>query len=130
LPSSRRCRRRYRALECYRAPQLLDRVEETTHIPVRVLLVAGEDLHLPRVQLFLVVAKRFPSGERVRARRELRFARDHAELLLPLERLFAQPVPALVELAAVLLAPLDRHLMWRVRAAGRVVHEPRLLLVL
>ena len=110
--------------------QLLDRVEQAADVPVGVLLEAGIDLHLTRVQLLLCVRERVPGGERVRSRRELRVRRDHAQRLLPFEGLLAEHVPALVELAAVLLAPLDRDLVRRVRAPGRVVDEPRLLLVL
>ena len=109
---------------------LLDRVEQAADVPVGVLLEAGIDLHLPRVQLLLAVRERVPGGERVRSRRELRVRRDHAQRLLPFEGLLAEHVPALVELAAVLLAPLDRDLVRRVRAPGRVVDEPRLFLVL
>ena len=109
---------------------LLDRVEQAADVPVGVLLEAGVDLHLPRVQLLLAVRERVPGGERVRSRREHRIRRDHAQRLLPFEGLLAEHVPALVELAAVLLAPLERDLVRRVRAAGRVVDEPRLFLVL
>ena len=109
---------------------LLDRVEQPADVPVGVLLEAGVDLHLPRVQLLLAVGERVPGRERVRSRRQHGVGGDHAELLLPLERLLAEHVPALVELAAVLLAPLDRDLVRRVRAAGRVVDEPGLLLIL
>ena len=109
---------------------LLDRVEQAADVPVGVLLEAGVDLHLPRVQLLLAVRERVPGGERVRSRREHRIRRDHAQRLLPFEGLLAEHVPPLVELAAVLLAPLDRDLVRRVRAPGRVVDEPRLFLVL
>ena len=109
---------------------LLDRVEQAADVPVGVLLEAGVDLHLPRVQLLLAVGERVPGGERVRSRRQHRVRRDHAQRLLPFEGLLAEHIPALVELAAVLLAPLDRDLVRRVRAPGRVVDEPRLLLVL
>ena len=109
---------------------LPDRVEQATDVPVGVLLEAGVDLHLPRVQRLLAVRERVPGREFVRPRREHRVLRDHAQLLLPFEGLLAEHVPALVERAAVLLAPLDRDLVGRVRAPGRVVDEPRLLLVL
>ena len=109
---------------------LLDRVEQAADVPVGVLLEAGVDLHLPRVQRLLAVRERVPGRERVRSRRQHRVRRDHAQRLLPFEGLLAEHVPALVELAAVLLAPLDRDLVRRVRAPGRVVDEPRLLLVL
>ncbi len=52
------------------------------------------------------------------------------ELLLARERLLAVGVPALVELALVPVGPLLRDVVRGVAAAGRVVHEPRLLRVL
>ena len=58
---------------------------------------------------------------------QLRIRRDHAELLLPLECLLAQRVPALVELALVLRRPLRRHMVRRVSRAGREVDEERLV---
>ena len=99
-------------------------VQQPPGVVVGVLLVAGVDLHLPGVQLLLVLRQRVPGGEDIRAGRQHRVRRDHAELLLPLEGLLPQLVPALVELAPVLLAPLDRDMVRRVRAAGGVVHEP------
>ena len=108
----------------------LDRVEQAADIPVGVLLEAGIDLHLARVEVPLAVRERVPGGKRVRSRRQDRIRRDHAQRLLPLERLLAEHIPPLVELAAILLAPLDRDLVRRVRAPGRVVDEPRLFVVL
>ena len=81
---------------------LLDRVEQPPDVPVGVLLEAGVDLHLPRVQLLLVLRERVPGREALRSGRQLGVGRDHAQLLLPLERLLAEHVPALVELAPVL----------------------------
>ena len=110
--------------------RLRDRVEQPSDVPVGVLLVAGVDLHLSGVQSLLALGQRVPRREGVRPRREHRVGRDHAQLLLSFEGLLAQPVPALVELATVLLAPLDRHMVWGVRAPRRVVDEPRFRLIL
>src|SRR5262249_20109374 len=52
---------------------------------------------------------------------------DEPELLLARERLLAVGVPALVELALVLVGPLPGDVVRSVAAAGRVVHHPRLL---
>ena len=52
---------------------------------------------------------------------------DHAELLLPGERLLADGVPALVEPALVAVGPLRRHVVRGVRGARREVHEERLV---
>ena len=49
------------------------------------------------------------------------------ELLLPGEGLLAQLVPALVELALVLVRPLLRHVVRRMGRAGREVDEERLV---
>ena len=58
---------------------------------------------------------------------QLRVRRDHAQLLLALERFVADLVPALVELALVLVGPLLRHVVRRMRRPGRVVDEERLV---
>ena len=105
---------------------LLDGVEQAAHVPVGVRGVAGVDLHLTGVELLLVGGERVPGGELGGPRRELGVGGDHAELLLAGERLLAVGVPAAVELALVLVAPLDRHLVRRVAAARGVVREPGL----
>ena len=109
---------------------LLDCVEEAADVPVGVVHEAGVDLHLPRVELLRRVVERVPGVEQVGPLGQHRVLRDHAELLLPLEDLLADRVPALVELALVLVGPLLRDVMRRVGAAGRVVEEPRLLGIL
>ena len=63
----------------------------------------------------------------VRALGQDRVLRDHAELLLPGEDLFAHRVPAKVELALELVRPLLGDVVWGVRAAGRVENEPWLV---
>ena len=61
------------------------------------------------------------------ARRELRIGRDHAELLLAREDPLALGVPAVVELAGVLVRPFLRDVVRRVRRTRREVHEERLV---
>ena len=61
------------------------------------------------------------------ARGELAVLRDDTELLLPGESLLAQLVPALVELALVLIRPFLRHVVRGMRCAGREVSEERLV---
>ena len=109
---------------------LLDGVEQAADVPVGVLGEAGEDLHLARVQLLLRVAEGVPGGEEVGALGQLGVRRYDAELLLALERLLAVGVPAVVELALVLVGPLLGDVVRGVAAAGGVVDEPRLLRVL
>ena len=61
---------------------------------------------------------------------ELGVRRDDAERLLPLEGPLAVDVPAVVELALVLVGPLLRDVVRGVGRAGGVVDEPRLVGVL
>ena len=109
---------------------LVDRVEQATDVPVGVLGIAGEDLHLAGVQLLLRGAERVPGGEEVGALGQFGIGRNDAELLLSLERLLAIDVPAVVELALVLVGPFLVHVVRRVAAPGRVVQEPGLVGVL
>ncbi len=67
------------------------------------------------------------AGNLVGPRRQLRVGGDDAQLLLARERLFAQLVPALIELALVLRRPLLGHVVRCVRRAGREVGEERLV---
>ena len=80
----------------------------------------GKKLLLPRVE-------RVPGGHVGRARRQDRILRDHAELLLPRERLLAQLVPALVELALEFRDPILRDMVRGVGRAGGVIGEERLV---
>ena len=66
-------------------------------------------------------------GNLFRARGELAVLRNDAELFLARKRLFAQFVPALIELALVLVGPFFGNVVRRVRRAGREVHEERLV---
>ena len=85
---------------------LIDRVQQPPNVPVGVLRVAGEHLHLPRVELLLGVRERVPGREQIRPFGQLGVFGDDAKFLLALERLLAQLVPTLVELAPVLVRPL------------------------
>ena len=68
-----------------------------------------------------------PGRDLLVARRQHGIGRDDAQLLLPLERDLALLVPAVGELALVLVDPLLRHVMRGVRGARREVHEERLV---
>ena len=95
---------------------LLDLVEQPADVPVGVVHEARVDLHLPRVELLRRVVERVPGVEEIGPLGQHRVLRDHAELLLPLEDLLAERVPALVELALVLVGPVRRR---RGAARGR-----------
>ena len=62
-----------------------------------------------------------------RARRQLRVGRNPAEFLLPLENTLAVLVPAVVELAFVLVGPLREDVVRAVACPGRPVHQERLV---
>ena len=59
--------------------------------------------------------------------RQHRVLGDDAEFLLPREHLLAVGVPAVVELALVLVGPFLGHLVGRMVGAGREVEEERLV---
>ncbi len=109
-----------------RSPRLVDGVEQASDVPVGVLGVTGEDLHLAGVELLLGVGERVPGREEVRPRGEFGILRDDPKLLLACDDFFAQLVPALVEFALVLVGPFFGDVVRRVAAAGRVEHHPRL----
>ena len=112
-------------------------------VPVRD--VAGEDLGHPREQPLLVGAERVPRpygvergprlavgagafGLAVRVdRRELGAFGQQSHLDLTGEDAGADRLVALVELALVLVGPLQRHLVRRVAGLRREVHEERLV---
>ena len=68
-----------------------------------------------------------PGGQRFRPRRELGVGRNPAQLLLPREDALAHGVPAIVELAFVLVSPLLEDVVRAVDAARRPVHQERLV---
>src|SRR5439155_14799991 len=87
--------------------------------------IPGIHLHLMRIQFLYFRRCAVPGGKRRITRGELGVARDHAELLLPRERLLAQLVPALVELAFVFVAPFLRYLVRRMSCSSRKVEKER-----
>ncbi len=107
--------------------QLVDRIDHAAHLVVGVRERGGVDLHHVGGDLLVVGVERVPRRNAGGALGELRARGHDAELLLPRERLLAHLVPALVELALELRDPLLRRVVRRVRGAGRVVDEPRLL---
>ena len=107
--------------------ELADRRDQATDLRVGIFAEAGEHFHLPREQLLLVVAEAVPVLDVLRLGREHGVLRNDAERLLPRKRLFAQLVPALIELAPVLLDPFLRHVMRRMGRARREINEERLV---
>ena len=110
--------------------KLGDRVDDPADVVVGVLRVPGVDLHLARVVGLQLVRDLVPGGERLVPRRQLRVRWDHTQFLLPGEDLLAKMVPALVELALVLIRPFGGDMVRGVAAPGGEVDEERLAGVL
>ena len=100
---------------------------EPPDVVVGVLEEAGVHLHLADQHRLERLGHVVPGRDLVVAPGELGVGRDHAQCLLPLDRLLAQPVPALVELAPVPVGPLLGHVVGGVGGAGGEVDEERLV---
>ena len=94
---------------------------------IRVLHEARVHFHLAAQHRLEILRHLVPTRDLLVPRRELAVLRDHPQLLLAGEGLFTQRVPALVELALVLVSPFLRHMVRRVRRARRKVDEERLV---
>ena len=105
-------------------------VEQSTNVPIGVLLEACVDLHLPDIELLLGIVERIPGREEIRSLGENRILWDNTKLLLTLECLLTVCVPATIERTLVLVGPLLRDMVRRVSAASGVIHKPRLLRIL
>ncbi len=104
-------------------------VDDLAVLGVGVLQETGVDLHQAGLEGALFVGHILPALHAVHDRRQLGLLRNPAQFLLLGERLFAQRFPAVVELAAVLVRPVRRHMMRAVDRAGRKVEEERLVRV-
>ncbi len=102
-------------------------IDDPADVVVGVLQETGVNLHLAGQHRLHLLGHLVPGRDALAACGEVRVGRDHAELLLPRERLLPQPVPALVEPAPVLVGPLGRHVVRRVRGSRSEVHEERLV---
>ena len=107
--------------------EVFDRLDQPADLVVGVFAEAGEHFHLAGEELLLVGAQRVPVLDRLGLGGELGAGGHDAELDLPGQRLFAELVPALVELALVLGDPLLRRVVRGVRGPGREVDEERLV---
>src|SRR5829696_297214 len=81
--------------------QLGQGVDQPADVVVGVLQEPGVDLHLAGQHRLERLGHVVPGRDLVVAAGKLGVGRDHAQCLLPLDRLLALPVPALVELALV-----------------------------
>ncbi len=97
------------------------------HLVVGLLQEAGVDLHLTRQHGVQFGGHVVPGGDFVVALGEFGILRHHAQLLLLLQRPLAKRVPAIVELALVLVGPLLGDVVRCVGGTGSEVHEERLV---
>ena len=107
--------------------ELLERGDDAPDVVIGLLEEAGVDLHLAREDRLQLRRHVVPRRDLLGPRRQHGFLRNHAQLLLPREDLLALLVPSCVELPLVLVRPLLRHVVRRMRGARRVVHEERLV---
>ncbi len=107
--------------------KVLERVNQPPDLVVRVLEKTGIHLHLSGEYRLQVVRHVIPGRDFGMALGEPAVRRDNTEFLLPGERLLAHVVPALVELALILVGPFPGHVMRRVRGARREVRKERLV---
>ena len=105
----------------------LELVDHLAGLHVDVFDEAGIDLHQPALERTLRLGDAAPRRHRLGARREDRVGRDPAQLLLPREHALAVGVPAVVELALVLVGPFLVDLVRAVPRARRPVQEEGLV---
>jgi hypothetical protein len=107
--------------------EILECVEQPPHVVVGVLQEPGVDLHLAREHRLELLGHVVPRRDLLGPRRELRVGRHDPQRPLAFEDLRADRVPALVELALVLVGPLGRDVMRGVRRPRGEVDEERLV---
>src|SRR5262249_39381343 len=88
---------------------------------------AGEYFHHSGIKPLLVCIQRVPCWKAFRTSRELSVLWHYAELLLPLECLFAILVPTLVEFSLEFGDPFFRSVMWSMSSTGRDIKEIRFI---
>ncbi len=104
-----------------------ERIEQPTNMIVGVLQECRVHLHLALQYGLEFGVHVIPGRDLVVTRGEYGIGRNNAQLFLFLESDLALLVPAMGELALVLVDPLLRHVVRRVGSAGREVHEERLV---
>ena len=106
---------------------VLEKVEQAADVVVGVLQEPGKDLHHAGVELLLLGRERVPLGHVGVVAGEFGVRRDDAQLFLAGKGLLAIGLPAIVELALVLVGPFLAHVMRRVHGPGAEVHEEGLV---
>ena len=107
--------------------EVRDRVDEPANLVIRLLQEARVELHLAGEHRLEVVGHLIPARDLVVPLGQFGVLRNHAQLLLLLECLLPQRIPAVVELALVLVRPHLGYLVRGVGGTGGEVHEERLV---
>ena len=106
---------------------LLQVIDQAANLKVRVGQIARIHFHEARIELLLFRRQLVPGLDVRIAIRKDRIGGNHAKFLLALKDLFAISIPALVELALVLIAPVFVYLVRSMSGARRVIEEERLV---
>ena len=108
---------------------VLDRLNDAADLVVGVREVSAVHVGLFDEELLLLPTQRIPLRQVLRPRRQLGIGGNDAEPLLVGEDRVADFVPTFIEqmLVADFLDPLRRRMMRRMRAAGNVINEERLV---
>src|SRR5262249_2681801 len=107
--------------------KILYRLNDATNFMIRIGEISGVDFGLADEEALCVRRQAGPVRKEVGPGRKLRVVRDDTQALLIFKDLLSQNLPATVEELHRLdaLDPFLRRMMRRVRAARRVVDEPR-----
>ena len=108
-------------------PEVLDRVDEAAHLVVGLLEEPGVDLHLAGQHRLELRGHVVPRGNLVVARGQFGVLGTTPKLFLLVKHPLALHIPAVVELALVLVRPLLGHMVRRVTGTRGEVHEERLV---
>src|SRR5271157_1852581 len=103
--------------------EAIDFIDEPADMVVRVFGIAGGYLHQPALEWLLILGNAVPGGKRIRSRCELSVRGNPAHLLGALEDPLTVVVPAVVELALILVSPSLHDVVGAVNGAARPVHE-------
>ena len=103
--------------------EAIEFIDHLAGLRIDVLDKAGKDFHQAALEGAFRFGDAVPTGHRFVAQRKLRVGRDPAHIFLPLENALAVGVPAIVELAFVLVRPLLEDVMRSVSCAGGPIQK-------
>ena len=107
--------------------EALKLIDHLARLDIDVFHKAGEYFHQPPLERTLRFRDAVPRGHALGPGGQLGISRYPSQGLLLFEDTFAHDIPAVVELALVLVSPLLEDVVRAVCCAGRPVHEERLV---